>query len=113
MLNWIVWNRTVYLFKMDLALNNLQRWIYYKTLPNKQNLPFPHTHANKQTNKETKKKEKITGNFFRGELERIHVENDRGCLNIHGIHVTSNNFTNNDVVFFCVSDLQTVYYNNY
>ena len=25
MLNWIVWNRTVYMYKMDLALNNQQR----------------------------------------------------------------------------------------
>ena len=31
MLNWIVWNRTDYLHKMDLALNNLQRLICYKT----------------------------------------------------------------------------------
>ena len=29
MLNWIAWNRTVYL-KMDLALNNLQRLICHK-----------------------------------------------------------------------------------
>ena len=31
MLNWIVLNRTDYLHKMDLALNNLQRLIYHKT----------------------------------------------------------------------------------
>ena len=31
MLNWIGWYRTVYLYKMDLALNNLQRLIYPKT----------------------------------------------------------------------------------
>ena len=30
MLNWIVWNRTEYLYKMDLALNNLQRLIHHK-----------------------------------------------------------------------------------
>ena len=24
MLNWIVWNKTIYMYKMDLALNNLQ-----------------------------------------------------------------------------------------
>ena len=30
MLNWIVWNRTIFI-KMDLALNNLQRLIYHKT----------------------------------------------------------------------------------
>ena len=30
MLNWIVWNRTVYLYKMDLALNNLLRWYIIK-----------------------------------------------------------------------------------
>ena len=35
-----------------------------------------------------------------------------GCLNIHGTHVTANNSTN-DNVFFFVSDLKIVYYNNY
>ena len=30
MLNWIVWNRTIFI-KMDLALNNLQRLICHKT----------------------------------------------------------------------------------
>ena len=36
-----------------------------------------------------------------------------GCLNIHGAHVTANNSTNNNVVFFFVSDLKIVYSNNY
>ena len=36
-----------------------------------------------------------------------------GCLNIHGTHVTSNNSTNNNVVFFFVSDLKIIYFNNY
>ena len=36
MLNWIVWNKTIYLFEMDLALNNLQILIYHKTQTNKQ-----------------------------------------------------------------------------
>ena len=31
MLNWIVWNRTVYLYKMYLALINLQSLICHKT----------------------------------------------------------------------------------
>ena len=35
------------------------------------------------------------------------------CLNIHGTYVTANNSTNNNVVFFFVSDLKIVYYNNY
>ena len=34
MLNWIVLNRTDYLHKMDLALNNLQMLICHKTKPN-------------------------------------------------------------------------------
>ena len=35
MLNWIVWNRTVYIcIKMDLALNNLQWLVGHKTKPN-------------------------------------------------------------------------------
>ena len=34
MLNWIVWNRTVYMYKNDLALNNLQWLICHKTKPN-------------------------------------------------------------------------------
>ena len=32
MLNWIVWNRTIFI-KLDLALNNLQRLISHKTQP--------------------------------------------------------------------------------
>ena len=35
-----------------------------------------------------------------------------GRLNIHGTHVTATNSTNNNVVFFFVSDLKIVYYNN-
>ena len=36
-----------------------------------------------------------------------------GCPNIHRTHVTANYSTNNKVVFFFVSDLKIVYYNNY
>ena len=36
MLNWIVWNRTDYLYKKGLALNNLQLLIFLKTKTNKQ-----------------------------------------------------------------------------
>ena len=36
-----------------------------------------------------------------------------GCLNIHGTHVTANNYTNNNVLFFLVSDMKIVCYNNY
>ena len=35
------------------------------------------------------------------------------CLDIHGTHVTVNNFTNSNNVFFFVSDLKIIYYNNY
>ena len=38
MLNWIVWNRTDYLYKMDLALNNLQMLICHKTQTTQTNL---------------------------------------------------------------------------
>ena len=31
MLNWIVWNKTDYFIKMDLALDNQQRLIRHKT----------------------------------------------------------------------------------
>ena len=41
MLNWIVLNRTDYLHKMDLALNNLQRFICHKT--QQTNQPTTHT----------------------------------------------------------------------
>ena len=37
MLNWIAFNRTDHLHKMDLALNNLQRLICHKTQQTKQN----------------------------------------------------------------------------
>ena len=36
MLNWIIWNRTDYVYKMDLALNNLQRLICHKNPTNQQ-----------------------------------------------------------------------------
>ena len=36
MLNWIVWNRTDNLYKMDLALNNIQELICHKTQTTKQ-----------------------------------------------------------------------------
>ena len=39
MLNEIVCNRTDYLHKNDLALNNLQKLICYKTLPTNQTKP--------------------------------------------------------------------------
>ena len=35
MLNWIVWKKTVYMSKMDLALNNLQWLICHKAKLNK------------------------------------------------------------------------------
>ena len=34
MLNWIVWNRTVHTYKMNLALNNRQLLIYHKSKTN-------------------------------------------------------------------------------
>ena len=36
-----------------------------------------------------------------------------GSLNIHGTDVTANNSSNINVVFFPISDLKRVYYNNY
>ena len=36
-----------------------------------------------------------------------------GCLSIHSTHLTANNSTNNNVVFFVVSNLKIVNYNNY
>ena len=33
-LNWLVWNKTVYMYKMDLALNNLLCLMCHKTKPN-------------------------------------------------------------------------------
>ena len=35
-----------------------------------------------------------------------------GSLNIHGTHVTANNSTNNNVVFFFISDLKIVCYDS-
>ena len=35
-----------------------------------------------------------------------------GCLNIHETHVTANNSTNNNVVFFLLSDWKIAYFNN-
>ena len=44
---------------------------------------------------------------------KINAYKSIGFINIHGTHVTSNNSTNNNVVFFLVSDLKILYYNNY
>ena len=55
MLNWIVWNRTVYVYKMDLALNNLQ-WLIchrYAIIPNLTIIFDFRTWANKHANTET------------------------------------------------------------
>ena len=43
----------------------------------------------------------------------VNNDNNIGCLNIHGTHVTANNSTNNILLFFFISDLKIVYYNNY
>ena len=40
MLNWIVWNRTDYLHKMDLVLSNLQRLICHKTPTTNHSTPW-------------------------------------------------------------------------
>ena len=36
-----------------------------------------------------------------------------GCVNIHGAHLTANTSINNNIVFFFVSELKIVYYNNH
>ena len=43
------------------------------------------------------------------------VLGDIGCLNKYGTHVTANNFTNNNIVFFfCLRFKNSIYiYNNY
>ena len=38
---------------------------------------------------------------------------NKGCVSIHGTHMTAYNSINNNVVFSFVSDLKIVYYNNY
>ena len=53
----------------------------------------------------------VTANVGCLNIHGVHVTANVGCLNIHGVHVTANNFTN--IVFFSVSDLKIVYYNNY
>ena len=42
----------------------------------------------------------------------MHNKVNIGCLDIHGTHLTANNSVNNNVFFF-VSDLKIVYYDNY
>ena len=46
-------------------------------------------------------------------IHRLYVTANIMCLNIHRTHVTANNSTNNNDVFFFVSDLKIVYYNNH
>ena len=49
MLNWIVWNRTIFI-KMDLALNNLQRLICHKTQITNQSLIYTQLNGSKYYN---------------------------------------------------------------
>ena len=42
-----------------------------------------------------------------------HYHINIGYINIHGTHETANESANNNAVFFFVSDLKIVYYNNY
>ena len=48
MLNCIVWNRTVYLYKSDLVSNNLQRLICHKTRPSNS---YPYKHKPQPTSR--------------------------------------------------------------
>ena len=61
-LNWIVWHRTDYLYKMDLSLNNLQRLIYHKIQPTKLKKEWKNskqkTEKKKQSKAETKERNK-------------------------------------------------------
>ena len=70
MQNWIVWNRTDYLHKMDLALN--KGW--YAIKPNKPNQikqkeRCPRSY-NKQTNKQTKDNNNDNNNIYDNNKER-------------------------------------------
>ena len=65
--------------------------------PGKENLPNAHQSFN-------------TGCLnIHGYMGCLNIHGYIGCLNIHGTHVTVNNYTNNNVVFFFVSDLKIVY----
>ena len=55
----------------------------------------------------------VTTNIGYLNIQGTHVTSNIGCLNIHGTHVTANNFTIDDVVFFFISELKIVHYNNY
>ena len=48
--------------------------------------------------------------YINGFLGCLNIHGYIGCLNIHGTHMTANNSTDNNVVFFFVSDLEIVYY---
>ena len=54
----------------------------------------------------------VTANIGCLNIHWIHVTANIGCLNIDGTYVTANNSTNNNVVFFFVSDFKIVCYNN-
>ena len=51
--------------------------------------------------------------IFLGYLMLKLVIFSKPCLSILGTHMTVNNFTNNNAVFFFVSNEKIVYYNNY
>ena len=46
------------------------------------------------------------------DYESVRDTHHRGFLNVHGTHVTANYSTNKNGVFFFISDLKIVYYNN-
>ena len=58
MLNWIVWNRTNHLYKMDLALNNLERLICHKIKTNKRTKERQTHNDTRELNNQKKKKKK-------------------------------------------------------
>ena len=55
----------------------------------------------------------VTANIGCLNTRGTYVTANIGCLNTRGTYVTANNSTNDNVLFFFVSDLKIVYYNNY
>ncbi len=134
------WMHHVYMYKEDLALNNIQ-WLIYQINPTKPNhiyLIYMYKEdlvlSNLQwliCHKTKRKPNSILTTYLSFicvslSIQEVTVELIYtvilklrsvyylliGHLNIHGTHVTDSNSTTNNV-FFCVRFENSIYYNNY
>ena len=77
MLNWIVWNRTVYMYKNGFGVNNIQWLNYHK--PNQTRIK---THILTQTNLQTQTQTHAHANTLINTRTNIYIHTHR-CIHTH------------------------------